>query len=244
MFPGIGTLINGLAILLGSLIGVSVGAKFKESSQKLTTDILGLVTILGAVSALMPLWSSSFKASIPAGAPLLLVLATLLIGGLIGAALNIEGKLERFGDFLRRKFKASSEGTFIDGFVTASLLFVIGPLAILGSISDGMGQGIDQLLLKSALDFFASLAFASTLGFGVTASVIPVVIYQGTWTLAGLIMGNVLSQYQIDAMTICGGLLLVSIGLKLLKIKSIPVGNLLPALFLAPFSALLVHQFI
>lgn len=242
MFPGIGTLINGGAILIGSLIGIAAGSKFNERSQKLTTDVLGLITILGAVGALTPLWNESFKSSFPNGSPLLIILITMLIGGLLGSALNLESRLDRFGEFLRKKFGASSEGTFIDGFVTSSLLFVIGPLAILGSISDGMSQGIDQLLLKSSLDFFASLAFASSLGYGVTASVIPVVIYQGSWTLIGLGMGNILTQYQIDAMTICGGLMLVGIGLKLLKIKTIAIGNLLPALFLAPCVAFLVHQ--
>jgi uncharacterized membrane protein YqgA involved in biofilm formation len=144
---------------------------------------------------------------------------------------------------LRKKFGASSESPFVEGFVSASLLFVIGPLAILGSVSDGMSQGIDQLLLKSSLDFFAGMAFASTLGWGVAASAIPVAIYQGVWTLVGLFLGNVLSQYQIDAMTICGGLLLVGLGLRLLDIKKMPVANLLPALIFAPLFATLLTIF-
>ena len=105
-----------------------------------------------------------------------------------------------------------------------------------------MSQGIDQLLLKSALDFFAALAFASTLGWGVAASAIPVAIYQGSWTILGLALGSVLSQYQIDAMTICGGLMLVGIALRLLDIKKIAVANLLPALIIAPILASLLHQ--
>ncbi len=114
-------------------------------------------------------------------------------------------------------------------------------MAILGSISDGMSRGIDQLLLKSSLDFFAAMAFASTLGWGVAASIIPLGIYQGGWTIIGLIAGNVLEPYQIDAMTICGGLMLIGIGLRLLDIKKIAVGNLLPALFLAPIIATIAH---
>jgi uncharacterized membrane protein YqgA involved in biofilm formation len=113
-------------------------------------------------------------------------------------------------------------------------LFVIGPLAILGSISDGMGTGIDQLTLKAILDFFAAIAFAASLGWGVAVSAIPVGIYQGIWTLIGLLLGSVLAQYQIDAMTIVGGLMLLSIGLRLLRIKEVAVGNLLPALAVAP----------
>jgi uncharacterized membrane protein YqgA involved in biofilm formation len=165
----------------------------------------------------------------------------MLVGGLIGHSLRLESRLDSFGETLRRKFRASQESPFIEGFVSSSLLFVIGPLAILGSISDGAHQGIDQLLLKSSLDFFASMAFASTLGWGVAASVIPLGIYQGTWTVIGWFAGNVLDQYQIDAMTICGGLMLIGIALRLLDIKKIAIGNLLPALLLAPIFAGLLH---
>jgi len=165
----------------------------------------------------------------------------MLIGGLIGSALSLETRLDAFGEHLRKRFRASQESPFVEGFVSASLLFVIGPLAILGSVSDGMSQGIDQLILKSSLDFFAAMAFASTLGWGVAASAIPVAIYQGFWTLVGLVAGSVLSQYQIDAMTICGGLMLVGIALRLLDVKKIPVANLLPALVIAPALASLLH---
>ena len=132
----------------------------------------------------------------------------------------------------------------VEGFLNSSLLFAIGPLAILGSISDGMGNGIDQLTLKSILDGFASMAFASSLGWGVAASAISVGIYQGLWTVSGLFLGNIMKDYQVDAMTITGGILLLGIGFRLLKIKDIPVGNLLPALFLAPLIAALFHSFI
>lgn len=242
MFIGVGTAINLAAILLGSALGIVVGSRFKSGSDRFITEILGLITILGAVSALMPLWSDSFRKALPQGAPLLVILLTLLLGGLIGTALKLENRLDSFGEVLRRKFRASQESPFVEGFVTASLLFLIGPLAILGSISDGMSQGIDQLLLKSSLDFFASMAFASTLGWGVAASIIPLGIYQGAWTLIGWFAGNVLSQYQIDAMTICGGLMLIGIGLRLLDIKKIAVANLLPALILAPIVATIVHK--
>jgi hypothetical protein len=240
MFAGLGTLINIAAILVGSSLGILLGTRITKKSQKLITDILGLITMLAAASALLPLWSTEFKSSLPNGAPLLVILAAMLVGGLIGSAFKLEKKLDSFGDALRKKFKASSESRFVEGFVSASLLFVIGPLAILGSISDGMSTGIDQLLLKSSLDFFAGMAFASTLGWGVAASAIPVAIYQGFWSVIGFFLGNVLSQYQIDAMTICGGLLLVGISLRLLDIKKIPVANLLPALIFAPLFATLL----
>jgi hypothetical protein len=242
MFIGLGTVINLVAIVVGSSLGIAAGSRLKKKAQKSITDILGLITILGAVSALIPLWSDGFISALPKGAPLLVVLLSMLIGGFIGTALKLESRLDTFGETLRKKFRASKESPFVEGFVTASLLFLIGPLAILGSISDGMSQGIDQLILKSSLDFFASMAFASTLGWGVAASIIPLGIYQGSWTLIGWLAGNVLDQYQIDAMTICGGLMLVGIGLRLLDIKKIAVANLLPALIFAPIVATIAHS--
>ena len=243
MFAGVGTLINVVAILIGSSIGILAGARITKKSQSLITDVLGLITALGAASALSPLWSPTFEAALPKSSALLVILASMLIGGLMGSALSLETRLDAFGENLRKRFKASQESPFVEGFVTASLLFVIGPLAILGSVSDGMSQGIDQLILKSSLDFFAAMAFASTLGWGVAASAIPVAIYQGFWTIIGLAAGSVLSQYQIDAMTICGGLMLVGISLRLLDIKRIAVANLLPALVIAPALATVLHLF-
>jgi len=243
MFAGVGTLINVVAILIGSSIGILAGTRITKKSQSLITDVLGLITALGAASALAPLWSPTLQASLPKSSALLVILASMLIGGLIGSALSLENRLDSFGENLRKRFKASQESPFVEGFVSASLLFVIGPLAILGSVSDGMSQGIDQLILKSSLDFFAAMAFASTLGWGVAASAIPVAIYQGFWTIIGLAAGSVLSQYQIDAMTICGGLMLVGISLRLLDIKRIPVANLLPALVIAPTIATVLHLF-
>ena len=241
MFVGLGTIINIGTIIAGASLGVFFGAKMSQRSRSLITDVLGLVTLLGAASAIIPLWSKRYIAALPAGWTLLTVLAALLLGGLIGSALKLELRLDAFGESLRSRFGASSGGTFVEGFVSASLLFAIGPLAILGSISDGMRQGIDQLLLKSSLDFFAALAFAASLGWGVAASALPVGIYQGAWTLLGLGLGNILAGYQIDAMTVVGGLMLVCIALRLLKIKEVPVGNLLPALALAPLLAYAIH---
>ncbi len=244
MFVGLGTLINVIAIVIGSAMGIGAGSRLTKKSLSLITDILGLITLLGAASALIPLWSSSFIDSLPNGSTLLVILGAMLVGGLIGSALSLETRLDKFGETLRQKFKASSDGPFIEGFVSASLLFVIGPLAILGSVSDGMSEGLDQLILKSSLDFFAAMAFASSLGWGVAASAIPVAIYQGAWTLVGLFLGSVLQPYQIDAMTICGGLMLVGIGLRLLDVKKIAVANLLPALIIAPAIATVLHQLI
>lgn len=244
MFIGSGTFINVIAIIAGASLGVFIGGRMPERMRALITDVLGLITILGAATALVRISSESYIAALPKGWPLLAVLASLLIGGVIGSAARLEDRLEGFGRFLRIKFRADGQGTFVEGFLSSSLLFVIGPLAILGSISDGMGTGTDQLILKSTLDFFAAMAFAASLGWGVAASAIPVGIYQGIWTVIGFGLGNILSEYQVDAMTIVGGLMLVSIGLGLLKIKTIATGNLLPALLVAPIFVGALHQFV
>ena len=243
MFPGVGTLINIITIISGASLGVLVGNRMNSKTRTLLTDVLGMVTLLGAGSALIPLWSGRYINALPQGWTLLVVLGSLLIGGLVGSFFKLEDRLDNLGENLRIRFKASSDSPFVEGFVSASLLFAIGPLAILGSISDGMGNGIDQLILKSTLDFFAAMAFATSLGWGVAVSAIPVGIYQGVWTVIGLGLGEILDGYQIDAMTIVGGIMLICIAFRLLNIKQVAVGNLLPALAIAPIFALVVHSF-
>jgi len=242
MFAGIGTLINIVTIISGASLGVLVGNRMSSKTRTLLTDVLGMVTLLGAGSALIPLWSDRYVSSLPEGWSLLVVLGSLLIGGLVGSFFRLEDRLDNLGENLRVRFKASSDSPFVEGFVSASLLFAIGPLAILGSISDGMGNGIDQLILKSTLDFFAAMAFATSLGWGVAVSALPVGIYQGVWTVIGLGLGEILDGYQIDAMTIVGGIMLICIAFRLLNIKLVAVGNLLPALAIAPLFALLMHS--
>ena len=244
MFPGIGTVINIISIVAGASLGILIGHRISAKVRTLLTDVLGLATLLGAASALIPMWSQRYITSLPQGWSLLVILGALLIGGLIGSALQLEDRLDRLGENLRQRFRASKESPFVEGFVTASLLFAIGPLAILGSISDGMSNGIDQLILKSSLDFFAATAFASSLGWGVAVAALPVALYQGFWTLIGLGLGEILQGYQVDAMTAVGGVLLLGIGMRLLNFKHVAVGNLLPALAVAPLLAMLVHSFI
>lgn len=241
MFVGVGTLINVVAIILGTMFGKFFGNALREKTRNLLTDVLGVITLIGAASAVVSLYDQELITLLPDGSPILVLLASLILGGLLGSWIGVEDRLNNLGVRLKHRFEVdhdlSRDNRFVEGFVTASLIFVIGPLAILGSISDGMSAGIDQLLLKSILDFFASIAFAATLGWGVAFSAIPVAIYQGTWTLVGLSLGAVLMDYQIQAMTATGGVLLFGIALKLLKIKEIAIGNLLPALAFAPLFA-------
>ena len=244
MFPGIGTALNISTIIIGSLIGVLVGKKLNEKLRNLITDVLGCITVISAADALTAYWDPSLTKSLPNGGAILVVIFSLLAGALIGSWLKIEDALENLGKKLKTRFSPQGGSNFVEGFVSASLIFAIGPLAILGSISDGMGTGIDQLVLKSTLDGFTSIAFAASLGWGVALSCLPVGIYQFFWTAVGLFLGAILAPYQIAAMTTVGGVLLIGISLRLLRIREIAVANLLPALALAPLLALLAKQFI
>ena len=243
MFPGFGTTLNIVAIIIGSVVGILIGKKLSEIFRRLITDVLGCVTAISAADALSSYWDVSLTQALPQGGAILVIVFSLLIGAAIGSWLRIEESLEVFGEKLKSKFGKKEESNFVEGFVSASLVFAIGPLAILGSISDGMGTGIDQLVLKSTLDGFTSIAFAASLGWGVALSSLPVGIYQFIWTGIGISLGAILADYQIAAMTAVGGVLLIGISLRLLRIKDIAVANLLPAIALAPLIALFFESF-
>jgi uncharacterized membrane protein YqgA involved in biofilm formation len=239
VFPGAGTLVNVATVLLGSSLGLLLGHRLPGRTRETVTDALGLVTLLIAALSAVQVTSNSLEAVVGGSAPVLIVLGALLIGGIAGSLLDIESRLEQFGDWLRARLsrgnpRGSDRTRFIEGFVTATMVFCVGPLTILGSLADGLGLGPDQLLLKSALDGFASIAFAASLGVGVMASVVGLAVIQGTLTLAGFLIGDFLPAAHLAAITASGGLLLLGVGLRLLGVKRIPVANLLPALVVAP----------
>jgi uncharacterized membrane protein YqgA involved in biofilm formation len=234
---GLGTLINFFAIVGGALIGTILGDRLSSRTRNVVTDALGLVTLLVAGLSIIDITRPEIKAELGPGIPVLIVLGSLVLGGITGSLLQLENRFENIGKklkkSLRKRIKAN-DSSFVEGFVSASLLFVVGPLAILGSISDGLGRGIEQLALKSSLDFFASIAFAASLGIGVAFSAVAVGIYQGLFTLLGFGLGDILTDSQVIALTVTGGLLLVGVSLRLLRIKQLPVADLLPALIFAP----------
>ena len=210
-----------------------------------------VVRVWERVSA-MAVADPDLEAAVGSSAPMLIVLGSLLIGGIAGSILGIEDRLERFGGWLQRRLSRTlpAEGTsgtdrqrFIEGFVTASLVFCVGPLTVLGSINDGLGNGADQLFLKSALDGFAAIAFAASLGWGVGASALAVLVVQGSLTVLGAVLGDVLPAAHIAALTATGGLMLVGVALRLLHVKQVPVGDLLPGLLVAPALVALVAAF-
>lgn len=247
MIIGLGTLINVVAIVAGTAAGVLIGNRLSEKTSRVVTDGLGLVVlVLGGLNVISIL-DQELVAAVGPGIPLLVVIGAILIGGIIGSALRIEQRLEQLGGSLQKRFATKgskdSKEKFITGFVNASLVFTIGPLAILGAISDGLGQGIEQLATKSILDAFASLAFAASLGWGVALSAIPVGLWQGLVTVLALSVGAVVSAPLISALTATGGVLLLGVGLRLLQIRAVAVGNMLPALIVAPLLTLVITSF-
>lgn len=248
---GLGTAVNVATVLIGSSIGVALGHRLPARTRDVVTDGLGLVTLMVAALSAAAVLDTAVEPAVGA-AGVLVVLGSVLIGGIVGSLLRIEARLEGIGDSIRRRLTRSrlpvdvevdgsladpepqAGSTFVAGFVTASLVFCVGPLAILGSLSDGLGLGTDQLALKAVMDGFAAIAFAATLGWGVAASALVVAVYQGSLTIVGALLGSVLTAAQIAMITATGGLLLVGIGLRLLRIRHVPVGDLLPALVVAP----------
>lgn len=246
---GLGTVINIVAIVVGAATGRLIGHRLPERTNRLVTDVLGLVVLVLGGLNLASLADPDYVATVTPGGTLLVVLGALLIGGITGSALRIEDRLEQFGGWLQSRFThadavahADKRALFITGFVNASLVFCIGPLAILGAFSDGTGQGIDQLALKSVLDGFASVAFAATLGWGVALSALPVGIWQGLLTLLAATLGAVLSNAAIAALTATGGVLLLGVGIRIMNIRAIAVGDLLPALVVAPILTVVVGR--
>lgn len=225
-----GTLINIITVLVGGIIGLSFGARL--ASRVLNTVVSGIGLFTAAIGIQMFLENEN---------PII-VLGSLLIGGILGEWLQIEEKLQSFGEWLERKFVVNNSGDqlpggnhFIKGFLTASLVFCVGPMTILGSIQDGLTGDYSLLAIKAVLDGFAALAFASTLGLGVLFSTIVILVYQGGLSLIALQAQSFITESMISEMTAVGGVLLIGLAISsLLEIRSIRVGNFLPALLIAP----------
>jgi uncharacterized membrane protein YqgA involved in biofilm formation len=218
-----GTLLNALTVLIGGLVGALLGNRLPERIHDSLFGVLGLFTVL--IGLLDALTTKN---------PLVL-LAALLVGTLIGEALDLEGGLNRFGDRVQHVF-AREGSTISEAFVTSSLVFCVGPLTILGALDNGLHGDITKLAIKATLDGFAALAFSAALGWGVLLSIGTILIYQGLLSvgaqaLAPALTGN---PQTITELTATGGLILVAIGLKLLKVRDLRVANLLPALVMSP----------
>lgn len=214
-----GTLVNVAAVAAGSLVGCWVGKYL--SSRMRTTLMVGLGLAVLLIGLQLALKSQQ----------LMIVIGSLIFGGIIGEVIGIEKRMEDFGNGLQQRF--SGLGSVAEGFVTSSLLFCVGAMAIMGALQDGLGDEPTILYAKAALDGVAAIALTSTLGIGVLFSVIPLLLYQGAITLAAELSQRVLTEAVVVEMNAVGGLLIVAIAFDMLGVKRFPVGNLLPAVFVS-----------
>lgn len=208
---------NVVAVLVGSGIGLAIGNRLSERLQRIITTGLGLSTLLIGVQMALKVQN------------VLVVIASMVIGGVMGELLGIESGLEHAGEWLKARARSRS-GTFVAGYVTASLVFCVGPMTLLGSIQEGLTGNPEIIYTKSMLDGAASVAFASSLGIGVSFAAVTVLVFQGALTLLGAQLAFLLRPEILNELTATGGLLILAIGLLLLDVKRIRVANLLPAL--------------
>ena len=213
----LGTIVNVIAIILGSILGILIKSRLPERVNKIIFQVIGLFTI--TLGLTMAIKTNNF----------LIVAFSLIIGSVIGEIIDIENYLERLSDKLKNTLKNSSD-KFSEGFVTATLIYCIGPMAILGSIEEGLGNSPNLLFAKSVLDGVASIALSSALGIGVMFSVIPLLLYQGGLTLFANYVSNYLGDALIFELSAVGGILLLGLGMNIAEIKKFKVVNMLPSL--------------
>lgn len=217
-----GTFINVCAIIAGTAIGSTAGPRLPARIRRNVLYGIGLVVILMGFQ--MAVLTKN----------ILVVLGAILIGGIIGEFLRIDDRLEQLGQFIQARLAKGSEQSIGEGFVTASLIFCVGPMAILGSISDGLNGDYSLLSIKAIMDGFASIAFGASLGWGVGLSAVPILAYQGGITLFAGVLPSILNDAMINEMTATGGLIIIGLGIKLLDLKDLPLANFVPAIAVAP----------
>lgn len=224
--PGLGTLVNVVTVIIGASIGTRLGARLPARVRETVMHGLGLFTAIMGIQL-------TFESQ-----NLLVVLGAVLLGGLLGEWWRLDRRLETLGAWLEARFSRGEDvdatTRFIRGFVSASLVFCIGPMTVVGSIQDGLGQGIHLLAVKSILDAFAGMAFASSMGIGVVFAGATVLLYQGALTLLAAQADAFLTTAMIGEMTAAGGVLILGISFLLLELKEIRLANFLPALAIAP----------
>ena len=234
---GLGTLVNVLAVLAGSGLGMLIKTGLKRRFRDILMQACGIATIFlgisGALAGLLKVENGAVSTQ-----NTMLLIFSLVLGGLAGEALNIEAGMEALGERLKRLVRDKSDSRFVDGFVTASLVICVGAMAIVGSIQDGLTGDHPLLFSKSLLDFVIVMVFAATFGLGVMFSALPLGILQGGITLAAALVAGFLSESLISDLSCVGSVLIFCVGLNVAFNAKIRVGNLLPALLVPVLWAL------
>jgi len=217
-----GTLLNAATVLIGGVVGTVVGDRLPERLRENVVRGVGLfVTAMGVKFAIDT-------------SNLLFMLGAILLGGIIGSLVGVDARLNQLGDALQRRFARGATSTVAEAFVTASIVFCVGPLTFLGSIQNGLAGDATLLTVKSVLDGFTAIALAATLGWGVLLTVPLILLYQGGLAVGASLFAGILSDLQLREMSAVGGLLLIGVGLRLLAIRDIKVADFLPAIIVSP----------
>ena len=220
---GLGTLINTATVLVGGSVGLIIGDRIPERIRTIVVQVIGLVTLGLGLSDVLKTHNMVFP------------LVGMVLGAIVGEALNIERRLEGIGEVIRRRFAGNQEpGRFVNGFVTATLLFCIGPLTILGAMQDATGKTPQLYIIKGTLDGFMNVIFGAIYGVGAIFSALSIFVVQGSLTLGGSALDNLLNDRMRIELFSAGGFAVMAIGLNLLEIKKIRLGSLLPGLVITP----------
>jgi uncharacterized membrane protein YqgA involved in biofilm formation len=224
-----GTLLNAATVLVGGLLGTVLGDRLPERMREQVVRGVGLFVLVMGV-----------KFALDTG-NLLYLLGSIVFGGILGSLAAIDRRLNSLGDALQRRFATPGRASTVsEAFVTASIVFCVGPLTFLGSIQNGLTGDAGLLTIKSVLDGFTAIALAATLGWGVLLTIVVILVYQGGLALGAAALAGLLSDAQLREMNAVGGLLILGVGLKLLKIADVKVADFLPAILVAPLLVALV----
>ncbi len=229
MMPCIGNIVNTAAVLVAGAVGMMLKRGVPEKVQQVLMQALGMCTIFIGVSGTLQNMFAVTAGKLEVNGTMLLIVS-MVIGAVIGELIDIEALLDRLGDRLRRMAGSRSGSQFTEGFVTCSLIICVGAMAVVGGISDGLGDP-STLFAKTVLDFVVILIFSSTMGIGAMFSALPMFLYQGIFNLIGLFAGNVMTEQMLTGMSLVGNVLIFGVGVNLAFGKRIRVGNMLPALF-------------
>lgn len=237
---GMGTIVNTLAVIVGGGAGLILKKGLKEKVQETVMKALGTATLVMGLSEVMAKMLVVSKDGVSTQGTMLLIFS-LAIGAILGEWLDLEYRMEQFGEFLRRLFKVEDSGQFLEGFLTNALVICIGAMAIVGALQDGISHDPSMLYAKAILDCMISMVFASSLGIGVLFAAIPLFLYQGAITLLGSAIAPFLTDALIANLSFIGNVLISLVGVNLLFGKQIRVGNLLPSLLIPIIYALICH---
>ncbi|MDO4623637.1 MAG: DUF554 domain-containing protein [Eubacteriales bacterium] len=230
---GLGTIINTLAVAVGGLVGMHLKSGISEKMQKTLMQACGVATIfIGAGGTLSRMFVSNGDGTFGTQGTLMMILS-MVIGGLIGEWLDVEAGMEYLGERLKKAVKAEKDNGFVDGFVNVSLIICVGAMAIVGAIQDGISGDYSMLTAKAILDMIIVMVFASTYGVGAVFSALAILVYQGSITLLAMLFGSIASDSLIWALAYVGSALIFCVGINIAFGKKFRVGNLLPALVIA-----------